>query len=270
MENKTSFLIKDILNGNNSLKINLCQRKVKKMEDNLKLAATDDFNTGLTKKKHRSILENIKDIGHSCSRECISPGAVSSSKPCMALTKKNLDTKDITCRDFQKGTNDLSDVGTETNLLTRELNCDSLTPSADMPSDDVISMNHICYKDYQTFLSLASTGTEPAMPTECRDYQKMMFLQPHMSVQPHAMTSEQNTALPHFQRMVHHPHMVTKTRKRDKKVRRPRTNFTDEQLRQLESLFMKQKYLNVQERVELAERLGLNEIQIKTWYQNRR
>lgn len=63
---------------------------------------------------------------------------------------------------------------------------------------------------------------------------------------------------------------IPKTRKRDKKMRRPRTNFSDEQLRELEALFSKQKYLNVQERTEMAEKLGLNEMQIKTWYQNRR
>ncbi|GAA48629.1 Homeobox protein ceh-31 [Clonorchis sinensis] len=55
-----------------------------------------------------------------------------------------------------------------------------------------------------------------------------------------------------------------------KKNRKARTAFTDQQLSELEHSFDKQKYLAVQDRMELAARLGLSDMQVKTWYQNRR
>ena len=58
--------------------------------------------------------------------------------------------------------------------------------------------------------------------------------------------------------------------RRNKKPRKPRTAFTDLQLRTLEKMFERKKYLSVQERLEVASRLGLSDIQVKTWYQNRR
>ena len=38
----------------------------------------------------------------------------------------------------------------------------------------------------------------------------------------------------------------------------------------LEKRFEKQQYLSTPDRVELAEVLGLSQLQVKTWYQNRR
>lgn len=38
----------------------------------------------------------------------------------------------------------------------------------------------------------------------------------------------------------------------------------------LEKSFERQKYLSVQDRMELATRLNLSDTQVKTWYQNRR
>lgn len=55
-----------------------------------------------------------------------------------------------------------------------------------------------------------------------------------------------------------------------KKQRKARTAFTDNQLQTLEKSFERQKYLSVQDRMELANKLGLNDTQVKTWYQNRR
>jgi hypothetical protein len=54
------------------------------------------------------------------------------------------------------------------------------------------------------------------------------------------------------------------------KNRKSRTAFTDYQLSSLEKSFEKHKYLSVQDRVELANRLKLTDTQVKTWYQNRR
>ena len=55
-----------------------------------------------------------------------------------------------------------------------------------------------------------------------------------------------------------------------KKPRKARTAFTDHQLNTLESSFERQKYLSVQDRMELAAKLNLTDTQVKTWYQNRR
>ncbi|KAH6944896.1 hypothetical protein HPB50_006139 [Hyalomma asiaticum] len=55
-----------------------------------------------------------------------------------------------------------------------------------------------------------------------------------------------------------------------KKQRKARTAFTDHQLQTLEKSFERQKYLSVQDRMELAAKLNLTDTQVKTWYQNRR
>ncbi|XP_061170158.1 barH-like 2 homeobox protein [Saccostrea echinata] len=55
-----------------------------------------------------------------------------------------------------------------------------------------------------------------------------------------------------------------------KKPRKARTAFTDHQLNCLEKSFERQKYLSVQDRMELAAKLNLTDTQVKTWYQNRR
>ncbi|CAF0745062.1 unnamed protein product [Adineta steineri] len=60
------------------------------------------------------------------------------------------------------------------------------------------------------------------------------------------------------------------TLKTNKKPRKARTAFTDQQLNCLEKSFERQKYLSVQDRMELAARLSLSDTQVKTWYQNRR
>ncbi|NXN94613.1 VENT1 protein, partial [Rhinopomastus cyanomelas] len=52
--------------------------------------------------------------------------------------------------------------------------------------------------------------------------------------------------------------------------RRARTAFTSEQVCRLEKNFQRQKYLGASERKKLAAALRLSEIQIKTWFQNRR
>ncbi|XP_785514.3 barH-like 2 homeobox protein [Strongylocentrotus purpuratus] len=57
---------------------------------------------------------------------------------------------------------------------------------------------------------------------------------------------------------------------KSKKPRKARTAFTDHQLNTLERSFERQKYLSVQDRMELAASLTLTDTQVKTWYQNRR
>jgi hypothetical protein len=58
--------------------------------------------------------------------------------------------------------------------------------------------------------------------------------------------------------------------KQHRKPRKARTALTDHQLNCLEKHFETQKYLSVQDRMELASKLNLTDTQVKTWYQNRR
>lgn len=55
-----------------------------------------------------------------------------------------------------------------------------------------------------------------------------------------------------------------------RKQRKARTAFSDHQLKELEASFEAKKYLTVQDRLELAQKLNLSDTQVKTWYQNRR
>ena len=52
--------------------------------------------------------------------------------------------------------------------------------------------------------------------------------------------------------------------------KRPRTAFTSNQLARLKDEFERSKYLTGERRQILADELGLNESQIKIWYQNKR
>lgn len=57
---------------------------------------------------------------------------------------------------------------------------------------------------------------------------------------------------------------------KNKRCRRSRTVFSELQLMGLERNFESHKYLSTPDRIQLAEKLGLSQIQVKTWYQNRR
>ncbi|XP_054838318.1 homeobox protein VENTX [Eublepharis macularius] len=57
---------------------------------------------------------------------------------------------------------------------------------------------------------------------------------------------------------------------RNTSSRRLRTAFSLEQISTLESSFKRHKYLGAAERRKLASKMQLSEVQIKTWFQNRR
>ena len=52
--------------------------------------------------------------------------------------------------------------------------------------------------------------------------------------------------------------------------RKPRQAYSAKQLERLENEFKLDKYLSVSKRLELSKNLNLTEVQIKTWFQNRR
>ncbi|CAH1718975.1 unnamed protein product [Chironomus riparius] len=52
--------------------------------------------------------------------------------------------------------------------------------------------------------------------------------------------------------------------------RKPRQAYSQCQLEKLENEFKNDKYLSVSKRLELSKILNLTEVQIKTWFQNRR
>ncbi|XP_022249209.1 barH-like 2 homeobox protein [Limulus polyphemus] len=52
--------------------------------------------------------------------------------------------------------------------------------------------------------------------------------------------------------------------------RKPRQAYSAKQLERLEAEFKVDKYLSVSKRMELSAALNLTEVQIKTWFQNRR
>ncbi|XP_026477733.1 homeobox protein ceh-19-like [Ctenocephalides felis] len=52
--------------------------------------------------------------------------------------------------------------------------------------------------------------------------------------------------------------------------RKPRQAYSAKQLERLEGEFKLDKYLSVSKRMELSRSLDLTEVQIKTWFQNRR
>ena len=54
------------------------------------------------------------------------------------------------------------------------------------------------------------------------------------------------------------------------KDKRPRTAFNSDQLARLKREFEENRYLNEERRKNLSDELGLNENQIKIWFQNKR
>ena len=61
-------------------------------------------------------------------------------------------------------------------------------------------------------------------------------------------------------------------KRKDKKPeeKRPRTAFSGDQLSRLKHEFNENRYLTERRRQDLARELGLNEAQIKIWFQNKR
>ncbi|RVE51924.1 hypothetical protein evm_003390 [Chilo suppressalis] len=79
----------------------------------------------------------------------------------------------------------------------------------------------------------------------------------------HWLASHQPTTTYHDDKSNRRPRRVGPERK-------PRQAYSAKQLERLEAEFKLDKYLSVSKRMELSKALGLTEVQIKTWFQNRR
>ncbi|OON14288.1 homeobox domain protein, partial [Opisthorchis viverrini] len=131
---------------------------------------------------------------------------------------------------------------------------------------------HFCAEKI-TDVSTVSPGTESwtARPTESSQPQILRSIPENRDNSPSESRSKPSES--------HQKNCSTKSHfespcglsvgSKGKKNRKARTAFTDQQLSELEHSFDRQKYLAVQDRMELAARLGLSDMQVKTWYQNR-
>ena len=52
--------------------------------------------------------------------------------------------------------------------------------------------------------------------------------------------------------------------------KKARSSFNRMQLYELEKIFMESKYLTISERIEIANKVKMTDMQVKTWFQNRR
>ena len=66
------------------------------------------------------------------------------------------------------------------------------------------------------------------------------------------------------------PGVASKLSPVDNDEKRPRTAFSSEQLNKLRQEFLANRYLTEERRRHLSRELGLNENQIKIWFQNKR
>ncbi|XP_039485394.1 homeobox protein MSH-D [Drosophila santomea] len=75
---------------------------------------------------------------------------------------------------------------------------------------------------------------------------------------------------------IFHSYIINSTNFQEKQMRKkftdrkPRQAYSASQLERLENEFHLDKYLSVSKRVELSKSLSLTEVQVKTWFQNRR
>ncbi|KAA8593871.1 homeobox protein BarH-like 2 [Etheostoma spectabile] len=104
-------------------------------------------------------------------------------------------------------------------------------------------------------LHLPQPSSPGGVPSHLLSPQHLRGSEPSPSQTPLSISSESETE---------------RSTPRLKKQRRSRTIFTELQLMGLEKKFQKQKYLSTPDRLDLAQSLGLTQLQVKTWYQNRR
>ncbi|VDM20078.1 unnamed protein product [Wuchereria bancrofti] len=112
-----------------------------------------------------------------------------------------------------------------------------------------------------------------------RNYVFFLFQQHETTLKPCASTTpdNMNTVFPawiYCTRYSDRPSSGPRSRRTKRKEtnlnddeKRPRTAFTVEQLERLKQQFMDNRYLTEKRRQELAHELGLNESQIKIWFQ---
>ncbi|CAI4222243.1 unnamed protein product [Auanema sp. JU1783] len=104
----------------------------------------------------------------------------------------------------------------------------------------------------------------PTFPTSAAS---SMYTQPQSHfIYPHPTT---NSPEEHITTKIQEGSEV-KINKNGKKVRKPRTIYSSQQLAMLQKRFIKTQYLALPDRASLAAELGLTQTQVKIWFQNRR
>lgn len=126
--------------------------------------------------------------------------------------------------------------------------------------DTILGTSDVTHRSGELYHPVCHTSpTKPMMPFMGFSHQKSIYdghLAPHhhraqsMTFTPQGMGRITTVPLP--------------------KSKRNRTVFTNDQLERLEIVFERSKYLVGNERSALASELGLNETQVKVWFQNRR
>ena len=56
----------------------------------------------------------------------------------------------------------------------------------------------------------------------------------------------------------------------DRKTQKPKRRFTNQQLHQLRTRFVLQKFISTSDRDDIAHSLGISGAQVTTWFRNRR
>lgn len=107
--------------------------------------------------------------------------------------------------------------------------------------------------------------------------QRMSFNRANITETPYGPELKRSTSYFHYPLKVTMPpylHPLTSVQGNQYRKqgidRKPRQTYSTKQLDRLENEFKLDKYLSVSKRMELSKILSLTEIQIKTWFQNRR
>ncbi|XP_033877511.2 homeobox protein not2-like [Acipenser ruthenus] len=125
-----------------------------------------------------------------------------------------------------------------------------------------------CVKQVQTYPGTPS----PPVPVWIPGYprQSSAYSPYCMGYRPQALHQDTRNQLMYNKGYEPDRKLVSRKNYVRRSCRRIRTIFTEEQLRRLEEVFSKQRYMTGTEKVLLASALRLTETQVKVWFQNRR
>ncbi|KAG5681506.1 hypothetical protein PVAND_010932 [Polypedilum vanderplanki] len=157
-----------------------------------------------------------------------------------------------------------SDEVTTTTTTTRMSNKFSIESILGLKSSRLESIERENFVRVQSTDELLSTAVAP-LPQICDTY----YQQQHHE-HSHLFYSNWIDANFNFQAQQQRLIMGKMRLRKSGIDRKPRQAYSQNQLEKLENEFKNDKYLSVSKRLELSKTLNLTEVQIKTWFQNRR